>query len=140
MNRTTQAILRLDKWVNGKPEISIHNQWFIVDRVGLDLGKATRVRDLDGWIVRKIVPNKYVVVASPEGEEHDLAIGYRVDIDDHIAGRNSMNREAQELVKAAKRLVAGPDIANLNINALSRVMNALLTADSVSLREARITE
>lgn len=100
MNKSAASILRLDKWVNGKPEISVHNNWFIVDRVGLDLGNVTRVKDLDGWILTKIVPNRYIIVTSPEGEEHDLGSGYRVDID-------SRERVASEMVKLAEAILAG---------------------------------
>jgi len=73
---TAAAILRVDAWRDGKPEISVHNQWFVVEREGTDLGRLTRVHDLDGWVVTKIAPDRYIIVTSPDGEEHDIAYGY----------------------------------------------------------------
>lgn len=79
--RTAGAILRLDGWKEGKPEISVHNQWFVVEKEGEDLGRLTRVPELKGWVVTKIVPNRYIMVTSPDGEEHDFAYGFKLNID-----------------------------------------------------------
>lgn len=84
------AILRLDAWKDGKPEISVHNRWFIVEKEGVDLGKLTHVRELDGWVVTEIDSvREYITVTSPDGEEHDFAQGFKLNI-----GSDTLGREA----------------------------------------------